>query len=577
MNNYFDNYKQWLNSDMLSASEKAELTAISENDDEIKSRFSSNLVFGTGGLRAIMKTGINAMNIHTVAHATQGLATYIKSVHRELDGVVIASDSRNNSKEFTKTAASVLAANGIMVYLFDAMRPTPELSFALRELACVAGINVTASHNTREYNGYKVYWDDGAQLSPEYAEAVSELINKTDIFKDVKTTDFDTAVSNGKIVIIGDEMDSKYIAKVLAEAINPKAVKQVGNHFKVVYTPLHGTGYKLVPEVLTRLGVKKLFTVEEQMIPNGNFPTVAKPNPEFFETFALGIEKAREVNSDLILATDPDADRVGVCIKKNDGEFYTLTGNQVGALLLDYIITALKSTGKMPDEPYAVKSIVSTELATKICERNDVRIYNVLTGFKYIGEVIKKNEAAEKYGYIFGFEESCGYLKGTYARDKDAVLAAMLITEMAAYYKTINMTLYDAICGLYEKYGFYAEKSDNFVISGINVTEQMSGFMKSITENPPSDFGNSTLVCFGNYATQTISNLKTGNKTPTNLPCSDVLSFGLDSGDTIIVRPSGTEPKVKIYYLLCGKNETETAEKLALYRKIMSVYTDKLK
>ncbi len=577
MKNYIENYELWLNSEKLNKDEKNELLSIANNEDEIKSRFSSNLVFGTGGLRAIMKTGMNAMNTHTISHATQGLASHIISVHREADGVVIASDSRNNAKEFTKAAAAVLAANGIKVYLFESMRPTPELSFALRELCCVAGINVTASHNTREYNGYKVYWDDGAQLSPEYAEKISSRINETDIFTGVKTMDFDTAVRDGQIQIIGNEMDIKYIDTVLGESIDNSVVSSVANDFRVVYTPLHGTGYKMVPAVLQRLGVTKLHSVEEQMIPNGDFPTVAKPNPEFFETFELGIKKAREVNSDLILATDPDADRVGVCIKNSEGEFFTLTGNQVGALLLDYIITALKKADKMPENSYAVKSIVSTELATKICKENDIRLYNVLTGFKYIGEVIKLNEERGQYGYIFGFEESCGYLKGTYARDKDAVLAAMLITEMAAYYKTQSMTLFDALNGLYEKYGFYAEMSDNFVIKSLNVTEQMTSFMNSICKNPPKDFGEATLVSFGDYNKQQITNIETGDKTPTNLPISEVFSFGLDSGDTIIVRPSGTEPKVKIYYLLCGKNEAETNEKLTRYRKIMSTYTDKLK
>ena len=433
--NYQVVYEKWLASDALSEAEKEELRSIETNEDEKKIRFCGSLSFGTAGLRGVMKVGLNAMNRHTVAHATQGLAALILQEGRSADGVAIAYDSRNNSELFAKTSACVLAANGITAYLFDALRPTPELSFALRELKCVAGINVTASHNPKQYNGYKVYWEDGAQLPPEHAATVSSEINKLDVFSDIRTMDYDTALAEGKIVLIGSEIDEKYLQAVQAQTVNPSAVKDVADSLKIVYSPLHGTGHILVPEIMRRIGLKHLYTVDEQMVIDGNFPTVAKPNPEYPEVFELGIALANRVGSDLIVATDPDADRVGVMTRTKDGSFRTITGNQMGALLLDYIITAYKETNTMPDEPYAVKSIVSSEMATRICRANGVQMFNVLTGFKFIGEVIKNHEIAGHGSFLFGFEESYGYLKGTHARDKDAVVASMLICEMTAYYR----------------------------------------------------------------------------------------------------------------------------------------------
>lgn len=567
---YLENYKKWLSSDKLSEAEKNELTALAGKDDEIKSRFSSNLSFGTAGLRGTMKVGMNAMNVHTVAQATQGFAALILKENRANDGVVIACDSRNNSELFSKTAAEVLAANGIKTYIFDGIRPTPELSFAIRELHAVAGINITASHNPKEYNGYKAYWDDGAQLPPEHAKIVSDEIAKVDIFDGVKKTDFESAVKDGKIIVIGSEIDKKYLDTVEKQLVNPEAVKNVADELKIVYTPLHGTGYKMVPEILTRIGVKHLYTVPEQMISDGNFPTVKKPNPEFAEVFKLGIDIAEKVGSDLVIATDPDADRVGVVTRTSNGDFMTITGNQMGALLIDYIISAYEKTGTMPSEPYVVKSIVSTELASKICKAHGVTIHSVLTGFKFIGEVIKKYEAEGHGTFIFGFEESYGYLKGTYARDKDAVVASMLITEMTAYYKSKNMTLFDALGDLYARYGFSAEQNLEVNMDGLDGPEKMKALMVSLRENPPKEFGKAAVTTVGDYNTGLFTSLLTGEKTPTGLPKSDVLYYILDCGDVIVVRPSGTEPKVKFYFLTSGKDKSETDEKIALYKKTIS-------
>lgn len=564
---YNKNYLQWLHSEKLNSDEKAELEEIKGNDEEIRARFSSYLSFGTAGLRGTMKMGTNAMNHFTVAHATQGIAALILKENRAGDGVAIAYDSRINSELFARTAACVLAANGIKVYLFDSLRPTPELSFAIRELCCVAGINITASHNPKEYNGYKAYWEDGAQLPPEHADTVSAEIANVDIFTDVLTTDFDGAVSDGRIVIIGSEIDEKYLCAVSAQMVNPDAVNAVSSDLKIVYTPLHGTGYKMVPEILKRIGLKHLYIVPEQSIPDGNFPTVKKPNPEFAEAFELGVKIAEEVGSDLVVATDPDADRIGVMTRMGDGSFSTITGNQMGALLIDYIITAYETTGTMPQNPYVVKSLVSTELASKICAAHGVKMHNVLTGFKFIGEVIKSYENRGMGGFLFGFEESYGYLKGTYARDKDAVVAAMLIVEMTAYYKAKNMTLSDALSGLYARYGFSAEVNHEIYMEGADGPEKMESLMSSLRETPPKALGGADVVRVGDYKSGLFTELDSGKTTPTGLPVTNMLCYELDGGDVIIVRPSGTEPKVKFYFLLSGKDKNETDIKLDEYKK----------
>ena len=569
MEQYMKNYLRWLESDKLSESEKAELHSIRDNDGEIRLRFTSYLSFGTAGLRGIMKTGMNAMNVHTVAYATQGLANLIIKEGRAADGVAIAYDSRNNSALFAKTSAQVLAAAGIKSYLFDDLRPTPELSFALREYGCVAGINITASHNPKEYNGYKAYWEDGAQLPPEHADTVSASMEALDIFEDVKLADFDKALSDGLIIMLGTETDEKYLAQVVAQAVNPEAVKAVADDLAIVYTPLHGTGHKLVPEVMKRIGLKNLYTVPEQMIIDGNFPTVPKPNPEYPQVFELGIEIANRVGSDLIVATDPDADRVGVMTRTADGSFMTITGNQMGALLLDYILTAYEETGSMPDHPYAVKTIVSTELAAAICAAHNVTMHNVLTGFKFIGEVIKNYEAKGYGSFILGFEESYGYLKGTYARDKDAVVASMLICEMTAYYKAKGMTLGDALQGLYARYGYCYETNVEIYMEGLDGAARMAAMMDTLRNDPPAEFGSVAVELFGDYKTETFTELATGKKTPTGLPKSNVLYFKLTNGDVIVVRPSGTEPKIKFYFLLLGKDKDEVLAKLDGYKKTL--------
>ncbi len=570
MSNYQVVYEKWLSSDKLCEREKEELRAIAQNEDEKKLRFSGNLTFGTAGLRGVMKVGLNAMNRHTVAHATQGLAALILQEGREADGVAVAYDSRNNSELFAKTSATVLAANGIKVYLFDALRPTPELSFALRELKCVAGINITASHNPKQYNGYKVYWEDGAQLPPEHAATVSSEINKLDIFTDIRTMDYQTALDEGRIELIGEEIDEKYLTAVQAQTVNPSAVRDVADSLKIVYSPIHGTGHHLVPEILRRIGLKHLYTVEEQMVISGDFPTVAKPNPEYPEVFELGIKLANEVGSDLIVATDPDADRVGVMTRTPDGSFQTITGNQMGALLLDYIITAYKETNTMPDEPYAVKSIVSSEMATRICRANGVKMFNVLTGFKFIGEVIKNHEQEGHGSFLFGFEESYGYLKGTYARDKDAVVASMLICEMTAYYRAKGMTLSDALNALFERYGYCYEANRELYMEGVDGNERMAALMNGLRENPPAKFGDFAVTLVGDYQSQTIT--ENGEARPTGLPRSNVLYYQLENGDVIVVRPSGTEPKVKFYYLLRAKDQRDAETKMEIYLKTIDAY-----
>ncbi len=567
MSNYMEHYKRWVNEPTLTEDERAELRAIEKDVKEIEYRFSSSLSFGTAGLRGTMKTGLNAMNRHTVAHATQGLASLILQEGRAADGVAIAYDSRNNSPLFARVAACVLAAAGIRAYLFDDLRPTPELSFALRELGCVAGINITASHNPKEYNGYKAYWEDGAQLPPEHADTVSAAINSLDIFRDVKLADYDKAVTDGSIVLIGKEIDEKYLAAVRAQAVNPSAVARVADELRIVYTPLHGAGHKLVPEVMRQMGLKHLYTVDEQMVIDGNFPTVKKPNPEYPDVFKLGIEIANRVGSDLVVATDPDADRVGVMTRTPDGSFTTITGNQMGALLVDYIITAYNETQTMPANPYMVKSIVTSELAAKICAANGVKMHNVLTGFKFIGEVIKNYEKTGNGAFLFGFEESYGYLKGTYARDKDAVVASMLICEMTAFYKAKGMTLSDALSALFEKYGFCYETNVEIYMEGLDGAARMAALMDTLRNDPPTAFGTTPVRTVIDYLNDTVT--EGGKVTPTGLPRSNVLYYRLENGDVIVARPSGTEPKIKFYYMLEAADRQTAEANQKAYQKTL--------
>lgn len=571
MSNYKSLYNSWLESDKVSAEDKAYLRSVENDENAIKSMFSSYMSFGTAGLRSTMSPGTARMNVYTVAHITQAIAQLIIEEGGCDEGVAIAYDSRNNSELFAKTSASVLAANGVKAYIFDAVRPTPELSFALLDLGCIAGINITASHNPKEYNGYKVYWRDGAQLPVNHAQTVTDKAAVIDIFDDVKMTDFDAAVESGIIKMIGAEVDERYLAAVEAQIVDKNAIKNVADSFKVVYSPLHGAGHRLVPEVLRRVGVKNLYTVEEQMILDGNFPTVAKPNPEYPETFALAKKLADEHNCDLMIATDPDADRVAVTARNSVGEFVTFTGNQIGLLLIDYIITAYEESNTMPFNPFVVKSVVSSSLADKICSAHNVTMYNVLTGFKYIGEMIKLHDGKDGT-YIFGFEESCGYLKGTYARDKDAVVASMLVCEMAAHYMVKGKTLCDAMDDLYAKYGYSFEKTAEIVTDGLDAKEKQERLMEAFRKNPPKTFGNSVAVKVGDLAARKFTNLTNGDVELSTFPKADVLMFYMDNGDIIIVRPSGTEPKVKLYYLVTAENRDLAIEKFEGYKSTLDAF-----
>ncbi len=557
MANIKNELEKWLTSDKVSPEMKAELREIENNEEELKLRFASPLSFGTAGLRGTMAAGIGKMNVHTVAQATKGLSDYI--ISQGGGSVAIAYDTRINSELFARISAEVLAFNGVKSYIFDGPRPTPELSFALRELNCIAGINVTASHNPKEYNGYKVYWADGAQIGGEQAKAISELISKCDIF-DVDSLPFDEGVKNGLITIIGNDLDEKYINNVLGERVNPNAITEQSD-MTVVYTPLHGAGYKLVPEVLRRAGIKNVITVPEQGTPNGEFPTVRFPNPEFPEAFELGKKLAIENGCDFIIATDPDADRMGIMISNGD-TYLGLTGNQVGCLLLDYIITAYRENGGVPSDAYAVKSIVSTELASLICKANGVKMHDVLTGFKYIGEVIKNHEKQGVGTYLLGFEESYGYLKGTYARDKDAVVAALLVTEMAAYYRGKGMTLKNALDSLYERYGNFDEAGASFYFDGSDGNEKMAAMMSQLRNNTPKTIAGEEVISVRDYLTGTMTDLTSGKTEETGLPSSNVLYYTTENC-VFVIRPSGTEPKIKLYFMAKGNRHEAVKERLA--------------
>ena len=566
--NYNSEYKRWLASEALTDGEREELLSIKDNEDIKKLRFSAPMSFGTAGLRSDMYMGIGCMNRFTVAQTTRGIASLIKREGRAESGVVIAYDSRNNSALFARVCAEILAGEGIKVYIFDSLRPTPELSFAIRELSCVAGINITASHNPKEYNGYKAYWEDGAQISPEQAKIVSNERARFDVLDLSGLADYEKVKSEGLIIELSEDFDEKYIAAVLKTSIYEGAIAEVSQQLKVVYTPLHGAGYKLVPEVFRRRGLKHLYTVDEQMIPDGNFPTVKKPNPEYADVFNLGIEIANRVGSDIVIATDPDSDRVGVMTRTAGGGFTTITGNQMGALLLDYSITAHKQSGGLPEGAYCVKSLVSTDMADKIAKDCGVVMHNVLTGFKFIGEVIKNYEAEGKHdGFLLGFEESYGYLLGTYARDKDAVEGAMIILEMTAYYKKLGMTLSDALEALYQRYGYYMERTVDVYMEGLDGIERRRRVMSALRENIPNDFGGYRVNSYRDYLSGEIFDIVSGEKTKTGQPSSDVLYYTLENDDKIIVRPSGTEPKIKIYILAHAESREALNEKTEIYEK----------
>ena len=570
MMNYLNEYKKWLDFEELDKELRKELEEIKNDENAIKERFHAPMSFGTAGLRSIIRAGLDGMNIYTVSQATQGLAQLVIKNGKQKDGVVIACDTRTKSELFARTCACVLCANGIKVYIFDAPRPTPLLSYAIRELKTAAGINITASHNPKQYNGYKAYWSDGAQISPEQAKVVSDAINSVDIFAGVKSMDFDEGVKSGLIEIIGEEIDEKYINVVLSQSVNPAAIPEIADSFKVVYTPFHGTGRILIPEVLKRSGLKHLYCVKEQMIPDGTFPTVKSPNPEDKEGFNLAIEVAKREGCDLIVGTDPDADRVGVILKTDKGEFISLTGNQIGCMLISYIIEARKLTGTLDQNACVIKSIVSSPLADAICKKNDVTLMDVLTGFKFIGEKMTEFEETKQYSYIFGFEESYGYLCGTYARDKDAVSASLLIVEMAAFYAKRGKTLYDVLRGIFEEYGYFIEGVQNVAFPGIDGAENMKKLMENLRTNYPCELAGQKITAVEDYL---ISQRKysDGKTEKILLPSSNVLCFITECGDKIFVRPSGTEPKVKFYYLVSDECEKASLDKIDSYKEAVSL------
>ena len=564
---FMKEYEKWLASPALSAEEKAELESIKNDPKEIESRFYGPLEFGTAGLRGTMYVGLHNMNIHVIRWATQGFADVICAEGQEGKdrGVAICMDCRNHSAEFARAAAEVCAANGIHVRIFESLRPTPELSFAVREYHCQAGINVTASHNPKEYNGYKVYWEDGAQLPPRHADAIAKRLEEIDIFNDIKTMPYDEAVSAGLIEVLGAETDEKFLSNVMAQVNDPETVAKVADTFKLVYTPFHGTGHKLIPEALRRMGIKQLICVPEQMVIDGNFPTVVSPNPENPEGFYLAVDIAKKEGADFILGSDPDADRVGIMVRTKDGEFKVISGNQTGVLLLDYLIGAMKRSGKLPEKPVALKTIVTTEMARKVAEVNGLQSFDTFTGFKFLAEKKDKLENAGEGKVIFAYEESYGYMLGDYVRDKDAVTASLMLTEMAAWYAAQGMTLADALDALYEKYGYYAEKTFNLVMPGLDGLKDMAKLMKQLREAPPAEISGVKVDVFKDYQDGSVTDNATGEKTTMELSGSNVLRFEMADGTSVIVRPSGTEPKIKVYILAQGKDAADAQANVAKY------------
>ena len=562
MKDYMKIYQEWLSNPYFDEATKEELRAIEGNENEIKERFYMDLEFGTAGLRGIIGAGINRMNIYVVRRATQGLANYIIKQGAANKGVAIAYDSRHMSPEFAMEAAMTLAANGIKAYKFESLRPTPELSFAVRELGCVAGINITASHNPPEYNGYKVYWEDGAQFTPPHDKGVTEEVLAIEDLSTVKTTDEASATAAGLYQIIGQEIDDKYIAQVKAQVVNQKAIDEMQDQITIVYTPLHGTGNIPARRVMKEIGFTHVYVVPEQELPNGDFPTVSYPNPEAKEAFELGLKLAKEKDADLVLATDPDADRLGVYVKDTkSGEYIPLTGNMSGSLLCEYVLSQKQAAGKIPADGQVVKSIVSTNLIDAVAKSYGAELIEVLTGFKWIGKQILKNETTGHGTYLFGMEESYGCLIGTYARDKDAISATAALCEAAAYYKQKGMTLWDAMIAMYEKYGYYKDAVKAIGLSGIEGLAKIQSIMETLRNNTPTEVGGYKVTSARDYKLDTIKNMATGEVKPTGLPSSNVLYYDLEDGAWICVRPSGTEPKIKFYFGVKGTSLKDAEEK----------------
>ena len=559
---YTEAYKQWCEDPYFDEETREELLALTD-EKEIEDRFYRQLEFGTGGLRGVIGAGTNRMNIYTVRQATQGLANYIICQEGQEKGVAIAYDSRRMSPEFADEAALCLNANGIKTWVFQSLRPTPELSFAVRRLGCISGIVITASHNPREYNGYKVYWEDGAQITPPHDKNILAQVAKVTEFSQVKTMEKEDAKKVGLYQAIGSEMDDAYMEELKKQSIHPEIIKAAAKDFKVVYTPLHGTGNLPVRRVLKELGFEQVYVVKEQELPDGNFPTVSYPNPEAEEAWKLALKLAKEVDADIVLATDPDADRLGVYCKDTGSEEYvSFTGNMSGMLIAEYILRERTVAGTMPENPALVETIVTTDMAKAIAADYGVKLIEVLTGFKYIGEQIKWFEEQNSYHYVFGLEESYGCLAGTYARDKDACVAVMMLCEAAAYYKTKGKTLWDAMIDMYEKYGYYKEGLATMTLKGIDGAAQIQEMMSRMRGEPKASLGGFEVLAVRDYQADTRKDLKTGEVTSTGLPKSNVLYYELSGNAWCCVRPSGTEPKIKFYFGVKGTSLEDAEEKL---------------
>jgi phosphoglucomutase len=562
MLDYMQNYKLWLGDSYFDEATKQELKAIEGDEKEIEDRFFKALEFGTGGLRGVIGAGTNRMNFYTVGKATQGLANYIIKKGRTSDGVAIAFDSRRFSKEFAERSALVLAANGIKAYVFESLRPTPELSFAVRELGCVSGIVITASHNPPEYNGYKCYWDDGGQVVSPWDNEIIEEVNLVENFSDCKLTDLKAAKKAGLYIEIGKETDDKFIAAVLKQSLNPGAVKKIADEVKIVYTPLNGAGNLFVRRALTELGFTKVFVVPEQENPDPDFTTIGYPNPEDPNAFKLALKLAGEKDADIIIATDPDSDRVGCAVKDKNGEYVMLTGNMAGVLLCEYILSQKAKNKTLPLNSAVISTIVSTDLTKVIAKTYGAQYFDVLTGFKNIGSMIKDFERTGKYEFIFGFEESYGYLSGTHARDKDAIVSAMLLCEYAAYLKLEGKTMTGALSEIYEKYGYFKENTQSITLKGVEGVKAIKTIMDNIRENPPSEVCGQMVFSFSDYKNRITKDMLTGQSEGITLPVSDVLYFVLGDGSWFCIRPSGTEPKIKIYFGVKGKTQEEAENKM---------------
>ena len=574
---YRERYEEWMNNPYFDEATREELKKIADDDNEIKERFYKDLEFGTAGLRGIIGAGTNRLNIYTVRKATQGLANYISAKNAKEQGVAIAYDSRRMSPEFADEAALCLAANGIKAYVFDALRPTPELSYAVRKLGCIAGINITASHNPPEYNGYKVYWEDGAQITPPHDKGIMDEVKAVTDYNTVKTMELEAAKASGLYQVIGADIDDGYIAELKTQVLHQDAIDAVGDELKIVYSPLHGTGNVPARRILKELGFKNVHVVKEQELPDGEFPTVSYPNPEAEEAFELGLKLAKEIDADLVLATDPDADRLGVRVKDKDGVYHTLTGNMSGCLLADYEIGQRKALQGLPDDGYLIKTIVTSNMADAIAKEYHAGLIEVLTGFKYIGQQILGFETTGKGNYLFGFEESYGCLIGTHARDKDAIVATMALCEAAAYYKTQGKTLWDAMVDMYEKYGYYKDDIQSITLKGIEGLQKIQEILETLRKNPPTEFGGYKVLKARDYQADTIKDLASGEVTSTGLPASNVLYYDLTDDAWLCVRPSGTEPKVKFYYGIKGTSLKDADEKSKKLReKVLAMIDTKL-